>query len=52
LPDPAFQHYSLQHIVLFGILNLGHCDLFEICDLGFVIFGFHKIKAVMEAGIR
>ncbi len=23
---------------LFGILNFGHCDLFGICDLVFVIF--------------
>ena len=23
----------------FGILNFGHCDLFEICDLLFGVFG-------------
>jgi len=28
---------SLRFVILFGILNFGHCDLFGICVLCFVI---------------
>jgi hypothetical protein len=29
---------TFQDETLFGISNFGHCDLFDICDLIFVIF--------------
>ena len=34
-----FENFDfLRDCQLFGILNFGHCDLFGICDLVFVIF--------------
>jgi hypothetical protein len=34
---------KLMSHLLFGILNLGHCYLFDICNLGFVICGLARL---------
>ena len=37
LNDQNIGSGEICHAVKFGILNFGDCDLFEICNLGFVI---------------
>ena len=52
LNDQNIGNGEICHAVKFGILNFGDCDLFEICNLGFVILGLRYRLVLHFIAIR